>query len=279
MNGHVMRVATRWSSGMIVTAAVLMATGVAAQSALVQLGLTETAARTFLWDELTNPASHRGADIVVAGTRAFLKLPRSARAAAASGLFAWARSYVNSPAFTAKYNEFRRGSVDLAPQYDRSVEQEVRLEIDRQLEDLQQLRPRLAKLPADERAGVLEQLTLREKQLTDPAFIKQRQEQVAEERAQAHASAASASARNGLTIPADPKALVARRLRDFLAATADVNFETKTISLTGGPDGIEFVDPAVRTRPLMWLEAVIVGPEATAAARAAAQVWLKENDR
>jgi hypothetical protein len=186
---------------------------------------------------------------------------------------------VNSPAFTAKYNDFRHGAVDRAPQYDRSVEQEVRLEIDRQLEDLQQIRPSLAKLPTDERAGVLEQLNLREQQLRDPTFIKQRQEQVAEERAQAHASAASASARNGLAIPADPKALVARRLRDFLAATADVNFETKTISLTGGPDGIEFVDPAVRTRPLMWLEAVIVGPEATAAARAAAQAWLKENDR
>ena len=267
------------TTAFLISVVMLTAAGVAAQSALVQLGLTETVARTYLWDELTNPASHRGADIVVAGTRALLKLPRPARAAAASALFAWGKSYVNSAAFTAKYNEFRSGAVDLAPQYDRTVEQEVQLEIDRQLEDIRQTRPIAARLPPDERGTFLEQLNLREKQLRDPGFIKQRQEQVTEERAQSHASAASASARNGLTIPADPKTLVARRLRDFLAATVDVNFETRTISLTGGADGIEFVDPAVRTRPLMWLEAVIVGPEATAAARAAAQAWLEEIER
>jgi hypothetical protein len=58
-----------------------------------------------------------------------------------------------------------------------------------------------------------------------------------------------------------------------------VNFSARTISLTGGPDGIEFRDKADRQRSWMWQEAVIVGPEATAAARAAADAWLKEIER
>ncbi|HEY7474773.1 MAG TPA: hypothetical protein VH679_07160 [Vicinamibacterales bacterium] len=40
-----------------------------------------------------------GADIDVAGTRAYLKLPPAARGPAATALFAWAKSYVSSPAF------------------------------------------------------------------------------------------------------------------------------------------------------------------------------------
>jgi regulator of protease activity HflC (stomatin/prohibitin superfamily) len=44
--------------------------------------------------------------------------------------------------------------------------------------------------------------------------------------------------------PADPQQLFARRLREFLEATADANFSARTVSLTGGADGIEFVEPA-----------------------------------
>ena len=65
----------------------------------------------------------------------------------------------------------------------------------------------------------------------------------------------------------------------FLDLTADVNFSARTLSLTGGPDGIEFLDRADRERHWIWQEAAIVGPEATAAARAAAATWLKEIER
>ena len=79
--------------------------------------------------------------------------------------------------------------------------------------------------------------------------------------------------------PADPQKLFARRLRAFLEATADANFSARIIHLTGGPDGIEFVDPADRGKSWVWQAAVIVGQEATTAARAAAEAWLKEIER
>jgi hypothetical protein len=99
------------------------------------------------------------------------------------------------------------------------------------------------------------------------------------ERAEERKREAALTAEVEETTPADARKLFARRLREFLDATAGVNFEARTISLTGGPDGIEFVDKADRKRPWMWQEAVIVGPEATAAARSAAEAWLKEIER
>jgi len=256
-----------------------IAAGAVAQSALAQLSLTEAAARNFLFDELISPSKDRRSAIVVAGNRAFLKLPRSARAAAATGLFAWAKAYVNSPAFTTKYNQYRRDAIPSTRQYDLTVEQEVSQEIARQLADLQASRQAVANLPAQDRGQVLEQIGELEKQLKDPEFVKQMQAGRKEERGLAKTLDAADITAASERIPADPKTLFTRRLREFLDATADVNFETRTISLTGGPDGIEFMDPAVRSKPWMWHQAVIVGPEATAAARAAAQAWLKEIDR
>ena len=76
--------------------------------------------------------------------------------------------------------------------------------------------------------------------------------------------------------PTDAKRIFARWLQAFLRATADVNFSARTLSLSGGPDDIQFLDKADRRRHWMWQEAVIVGPEATASARVAAEAWLKE---
>ena len=253
--------------------------GLGAQSALAQLGLTETAARTFLFEELKRPSPGRRSDIATTGRRAFLKLPPSARAAAATALFAWAKSYVNSPAFSASYTKYRRDAIPETREYDLTVEQAVKQQIDRQLADLQESRKSVAVLPPQERASILEQISANEKTLRDPAFIKQMQAQLAEERAQTNGLDASAAAEMRERFPADPKELFARRLREFLDATSNVDFSTKTVSLTGGPDGIEFVDPAVRAKHWMWHEAVIVGPDATAASRAAAQAWLKEIER
>ena len=82
-------------------AVVLASAAGLAQPALAQLGLTETAARTFLFEELSAPTIHRRrSEIAITGTRAFHKLPPAARGPAASALFAWAKAYVTSPAFT-----------------------------------------------------------------------------------------------------------------------------------------------------------------------------------
>src|SRR4029078_7664478 len=155
-----------------------------AQTALAQLGLTDAAARTFLSEEMKRPAANRQSDIAVAGTRAFLKLPSSARGAAATALFAWAKSYVGAPAFTTIYATHRRESIPQEREYDLSVEQQVKKDVDRQLADLQVSRKAIAALPPQDRAAILEQVNENERRLKSPEFVKQLQAQLAEERAQ-----------------------------------------------------------------------------------------------
>ena len=262
-----------------VGAALLVGTGLLAQGQLTQLGLTEAAARTFVLDEIKSPAPSRGANIVVAGTRAFLKLPPAARGPAATALFAWAKSYTSSPAFNASYASYRRGRLGESRQYPLSVEAQVRQDIDEQLAGIQQIQETVEKLPEKDRQMILAKVKEGRAKLTDPAFIKQMEAQVAAERARDDAARAEIASDVDALTPADPRKLFAQRLREFLTATADVNFAARTISLTGGPDGIEFIDKADRAKPWMWQAAAIVGREATGAARDAAQAWLKELER
>ncbi|HYN10570.1 MAG TPA: hypothetical protein VES67_24515 [Vicinamibacterales bacterium] len=266
---------------LFVALAVLIAAGrvAVAQGTLAQLGLTETAARNFVLEEIKSTATNRRSDIAIAGTRAFLKLPRPARAAAATGLFAWAKAYVTSPAFQASYASYRNGRIPQGRQYALTVEEAVKKDIDEQLAGMEQLKKAAASMPPADAANILESVKKMHAMLTDPAFIKQRHAQLADERAAEGKNETAIAAEVEEMTPADARKLFARRLREFLDATAGVNFEARTISLTGGPDGIEFVDRPDRKRPWMWQQAAIVGPEATAAARASAEAWLKELER
>ncbi len=215
----------------------------------------------------------------MAGTRAFLTLPPEARGAAATALFAWAKSYVSSPAFTASYNNYRSSRLPTQRQYALSVEAQVKKDLDAQLAGFEQMRQAAEKMPAKDRAMIIEQVEKARANLTSPAFIAQLEAQVTAERAEESLRRSQLGAEVEQLTPADPRTLFARRLREFLSATADVSFSARTMSLTGGPDGIEFIDKADRAKPWMWQAAVIAGREATVAARTAAEAWLKEIER
>ena len=256
-----------------------LAAGIGAQGALTPLGLTETVARTFLLDEIKSPARDRRSDIAIAGTRAFLTLPASARGPAATALFAWAKAYVNSPSFKASYDSFRRDRIPQGRRNALTVDEALKKEIDEQLAEFEQMRQGIKALPPADQPQFLAKIKEAQALVTNPDFIKARRAALEAERAQESGNDGALARDVEEQTPANAQTLLARRLRQFLDATADVNFSARTISLTGGPDGIEFVDRADRKRHWMWQEAAIVGAEATGAARAAAQAWLKEIER
>jgi hypothetical protein len=257
--------------------ALASAGGVGAQSALAQLGLTETAARNFIMSEAESTGTSRRTPIVETGRRAFYKLPAAARGPAATALFAWAKAYVGSAAFKTAYANHRREVIgpDEKPSQP-SVDDEVQKTIDEMKAGIAQSRQMAAALPPADAANLLKSIEEQEARIKSGEIAKMMRTALESERAASAASAAAGAKRDDERYPVDPTRIFARRLREFLEATADVKFSARTISLTGGPDGIEFIDKADRQRNWMWQEAVIVGPEATAAARAAAQAWLKE---
>jgi hypothetical protein len=268
------------ASGVVVSVATIVASGVLlAQGVLLQLGLTEAAARNFLLEEIKSPASSRRSAIVVVGNRAFLKLTPAARGQAASSLFAWARAYVNSPAFKTAYAGYRGGVIGEPRQYTLNVDEEIKKQMDDQLAGIEQIRKSADRFPPAEREKLLQSLKEQEAAARDPTRLKMLKTVMEAERAEKIGNEAERVKQGEELLPADPQVLFARRLRAFLEGTADVNFSARTISLTGGPDGIELVNPAYRKHSWLWQEAVIVGQEATLAARAAAEVWLKEIER
>lgn len=248
---------------------------VVAQGVLAQLGLTETAARTFVLDEIKSPALNRLNPIALAGTRAFLKLPAAARGPAATALFAWAKGYVSSPAFTAAYAQHRRNVGATDPPEPLSVDEEVKKRLDAELARVAEMRKQAAAMPPDVAARTLEAIAQLEQSLRSPDGTLGYRLEIEGTRARR----AERDAALALSLPADPRQVFARRLREFLEATADVNFAARTISLNGDANGIVFVERADRKRHWIWQEAVIVGPDATTAARAAAQAWLQELER
>ena len=269
---------SRWraSAGVVIVGTFIIGGAVLGQGGLMQLGLTEAAARKFLFDEIKSPASSRRSEIVVAGNRAFLKLPPSARGPAATALFAWAKAYVNSPAFKTLYANYRR-DVGVPPKQ-LTVDEEVRKTLDDMLAGVEQAKGMAALMPPADRAGALEQIKQGEAMARDPETFKKLKAQMEAARGQSTGNGAPPKDAEE-ALPTDPQKLFARRLREFLKATADTNFSARTISLTGGADGIEFVDPADRKKSWVWQAAVIAGQEATSAARAAAESWLKEIEK
>jgi hypothetical protein len=268
----------RWSGRFAVLATVLVgAETLVAQGDLAQLGLTEAAARNFVMREAESTSTNRRAAIVETGRRAFFKLPAAARGPAAAALFAWAKAYVGSAAFKTAYAQHRRDV--LGPEArtaQPSIDEEVQNKVNEMKTAIADSRRMAAALPPANAANLLKSLEEQEARLESGEFEKMLRMGLQVDQAERTARDADSTKANDERYPADPTRIFARRLREFLDATADVNFSARTISLTGGADGIEFIDKADRQRNWMWQEAVIVGPEATSAARAAAQAWLKE---
>jgi hypothetical protein len=259
----------------VLASAAALESRLSAQSVLVQLGLTETAARTLVLDEVKAPSLHRVSAFALTGTRAFLKLPASARGAAASALFAWAKAHVNSPAFLNAYAQHRKDVGADSRNGLLTVDEEVKKKIDSELAELAEVRKQAAAMPPEMAAKTLEALKSLEDNLRSPRAANDFRVEIEASRGrQSERDAALA-----LRLPANPQALFGRRLREFLDATTNVDFSARTLSLNGGADGIVFLDRADRNRHWIWQLAVIVGPEATTAARAAAQAWLQEIER
>ena len=269
-----MRSPARWCLGLVAAAALALAAGspIIAQGVLPQLGLTEAAARNFLFQELkAEPAAanRRGA-IFVAGHRAFFKLPPAARGPAATALFAWAKAYVSSPAFKTAYAQYRKDAGPVPERPGPSAEAEAA-----ELKNNQEMVRQIAeKLPPAEREKLLAQMKEQEAQVAE---MRARTQKVVEA-AEAERKAQDQARANEFEVrfPADPNRLVARRLRAFLDETADADFTARIIRLTDGSDGMEFIAPAHRAKPVTWQLSVLAGSEATKAARAAAEAWLKE---
>jgi hypothetical protein len=249
------------------------------QSVLTQLGLTDRGARALLTSEVqTSGEGGYSSTLAIAGRAAYLRVPEAARGAATTALFAWAQAYVNSPEFETAYARIRSESKPQLRERAPTVEEALKKQLDESLAAYESAKTAASAMPAAEREKYLASL----KQIFDmqrsPETQRLLRAGLEEECAKGQAGEDQVMARWQERFPADRQVLFARRLREFLDATADVDFEARknTIRNPAGETVGFVLSDAHKAKPWQWLDAFVVGKEATTAARAAAGAWLKE---
>jgi len=242
-----------------------------AQTVVSRVGLSEADARQMFGEALVGVASPGAA------AKPFLALPPAARAAVVTDAVAWAKAYVNSAAFKKSWAEKRDQNKPEPPAVGASAADDVKAQSADQQKQIDDLKKTIAQLPPDQQKqmqAVVDQMVAQMNAAAkDPKYQAAMQQGAENNRASKQKDYQDALAAWQHDYPADPNVAVARRLRDFLTMSADVNFDAKLAARNGVKT---FVDPAFEGKPDAWKMCFRAGREATSAARAAAQAWLKE---
>jgi hypothetical protein len=253
-------------------AAGILATGVLwGADVLSQLGLTAAAAKEavdrIINSGVINPGLPSGA---------FKLLPPAARADAASAGVAWLKAYAATPEFRQQYAKIRNNRKPEAPAFDGTPEDELKKSADEQARQSEESKKAIAALPPEQRKPLeeaLKQAQAMTARLDTPEMRKIRLDAIKAERATKTKQFQQDLATWQREFPENPSAAIAKRLREFLALSADVDFGATLKPVDGR---MLFVNSTYQNKPEAWKLCFRAGREATTAARAAVQAWLKE---
>jgi hypothetical protein len=252
----------------IAVLAVLITVPVAAQENVVaQLGLTADAVKEAIGTLLTAGIFNPGLP-----ARAFKALSPTARGQVAAAGVQWLKAYASSPDFKRQYMELRNARKPEAQAYDTTPEQELQKALEEQKAQLEQARKSIAMLPPEQRKAMEESLA-RAGAMDTPEMRKMRLDGIKAERAQRTTQYQQELANWTKDYPENPNPLIAKRLREFLDLSAGVDFAAQLKSQNGR---MVFENPAYESKGAQWKMCFRAGREATTAARAAVQAWLKE---
>lgn len=206
--------------------------------------------------------------------------PAAARAALVQGGLEWVKAYAASPAFAAAYATRRAENKPQPPDAPtQTIEQELAAERAKQQQDVDDFKAQIKAMPPDQQKAMKDMAVMMEQQAkqfaADPqmqAMLRQGKEAERADRVQRHKDD---MARWQKDWPADPKPLIARRLRAFLAACSDVDFAAKLIH-DPALDKQRFAETRFEMKPAEWKYCYRAGKAPVDAARGFATAWLKE---
>lgn len=257
----------------LAVSALAAAIGVAVSAAdvLSQLGIppdsAEEAVQIVLNTGLNNPGLP---------AKLFKATPATARARIASAGIAWVKGYTESAEFAAKWAEIRENHKPPVPQFEGTPEDELKKADDEQKQQAEESRTALASLPPETRKQIEDGMKAADAMrasMNTPEMRRSRLEAIVAMRAERANQFGLEIANWKRDYPESPAPAVARRIREFLAFSADVDFGAKLVTKDGK---LKFENPAYEATSSQWKMCFRAGKEATAAARAAAQAWLNE---
>jgi hypothetical protein len=208
---------------------------------------------------------------------AFIAASGSERAALTKAALGWVKSYTETAAFKAAYAKWREEGKPEAPASgnagaDLKRQQE---EVDKQIAEMKKS---MASLPPEQRKVVEQSIKEIERNMAeraaDPQFQKNMLAGAEAVRAEAAEKYKEDIAAWQKDRPADSRVLIARRLREFLEVSADVDFEAKLVA--AGSGRTRFADPEDEAKGGEWKLCYRAGKDAVGAARTFATSWLAQ---
>ena len=242
---------------------------------LAKLGIEKTSAGSKVLSSLTS-----GYIYDPAAVKAFKALPASARAEIVRAGLDWTKAYVASAEFKSAYAELRESKKPAPPEPVPSAEEtlaKMRADMQKGIENMRQVQ---ASSDAATKKSIDEAIKSMQAQMEE--FDKNPQ---MKENLRLGSEMQRTANKNDYEdrlkawnddLPEDSRALVAKRIRQFLTTSADVDFSA---ALAPRGDKMAFVKDEYEKKPAYWKTCFRAGKEATEAARSFAKTWLAEVEK
>jgi hypothetical protein len=255
--------------------AVLIALGTAtllAQSTLADFGIRDADLKSNIVSALVY-----GNVPVYPNRKTFNAASPAIRGAFARNTLALIKAYTESGAFQADYAKQRASAKPSAPASKGSPDEQYAKQLADQQKSLAEMKANVAKMSADmqkQMAPVVKQMEESiARQSKDPQMAAMMKQSYSMQATENQKSYQQQLAKYEEKYPADPKVLIASRLRAFLELTNNMPWNAKLVPGYGGK--MKFADPQYEAKSSEWKMCYRAGKEPVEAARAFATEWLK----
>ncbi len=258
---------------------VIIAAGAAiavAQTTLAKFGLNLNELKPQIVDSLRN-----GFIPAYPNRKTYQAAPVTARVAFVNEAMGWVKAYTESPAFKSDYDKRRVAARPSAPEAKGSADDQYSKQLAEQRKSLEQMKKSIAAMTPDMQAKmqpVIKQMEASIEQTSkDPKMAEMMKNAYSQQSKSDQESYKNEVAKYETEFPADPKVLIAKRLRDFIALSSDVNFDAKLVPEDGGR--MRFADQQYESKSDQWKLLYRAGREPVEAARTFSVNWLKQLEK
>ena len=242
---------------------------------LAKLGLTPASAQEGMLDALASGNAYSAAAI-----KAFKALSPSARAEIVRAGLAWVKARVESADFKMAYAKMREDEKPASPEVRQSADDQLKQQKADMEKSIAETEKAMANMDAETRKSLTEAIKQMRKQMDEmeknPEMMGMMRQGVEMQKAEDQKQFQERTKAWEENFPADPKGLIAKRIREFLKMSEDIDFAAK---LVPSGDRMKFADERYEGKPSEWKMLFRAGKEATEAARAFATSWLAEIER
>jgi hypothetical protein len=269
-----MKPSTKWLVLLTCVAAIgIGASVIIAEGSLADFGVTEARLKSGLVN-----AFAEGHLPLYPSQKAYAAASPAMRVAFVKSLFGFVKTYAETPAFKADYDRRRAAAKPASMASKGSVDDQYAKKMAEQQKSIEEMKANISKMPAEMQKSMQEAVQQMEASLAqtskDSQMTAMMKQGIAQENESSQQDFQKRMADYEARYPADPKIIIAKRLREFLDVSKDVAYDAKLVPMGGGK--MKFADPNLESKSEYWKLCFRAGKEPVDAARVAANEWLRQ---